>query len=119
MSQVLYDAHPSMWRSNPLLFLVAILTIPIGVGIVMLVGWYLRSKATRLVITDNEVRLIRGLLAKEHKEIRLQALRTVQVDQGFFDRLFNVGKVTVFSAGDTPEFSVAGMPDPGRIRDLT
>jgi uncharacterized membrane protein YdbT with pleckstrin-like domain len=119
MSTILYDCHPAMARSSPLLFALAVLTIPVGIGIIILLVWYLRTLATRLVITDEEIRLERGLLAKEHREIRLSAIRTVQIDQSVMDRMFGVGAVTVYSAGDTPEFTVAGMPDPGRIRDLT
>jgi uncharacterized membrane protein YdbT with pleckstrin-like domain len=116
---VLYDAHPAMARASPLLFSVAVLTIPVGVGIVILLVWYLKVRATRLVITDEEMRLERGLLAKEHREIRLSAIRTVRIDQSFLERMFNVGTVTVYSAGDQPELTVRGMPDPRRIRDLT
>jgi uncharacterized membrane protein YdbT with pleckstrin-like domain len=119
MSTVLYDSHPAMARASPFLFALAVLTIPIGVGIVILLVWYLRTLAARLIITDEEIRLERGLLAKTHKEIRLSAIRTVRIDQSLMNRLLNVGTVTVYSAGDLPEFTVSGMPDPGRIRDLT
>lgn len=119
MSTVLYDSHPAMARASPLLFALAIVTIPVGVGLIILLVWYLQTLATRLVITDEEIRLERGLLSKEHREIRLSAIRTVQIEQSILNRMFGVGTVTVYSAGDKPEFSVAGMPDAGRIRDLT
>ena len=119
MSTILYDSHPAMARASPFLFALAVVTIPIGVGIIILLVWYLKVLAARLTITDEEIRLERGLLAKERREIRLSAIRTVKIDQSLMNRLFNVGTVTVYSAGDEPEFSVAGMPDPGRIRDLT
>ena len=119
MSTILYDAHPAMARASPLLFALAVVTIPVGVGVLILIGWYLKTLSTRLVITDEEIRLERGLLSKERRDIRLSALRTVQVEQSFFDRMLGVGTVTVYSSGDAPEFSVSGMPDPARIRDLT
>ena len=119
MSTVLYDSHPAMARASPFFFALALLTVPIGIGLVILLVWYLKVLASRLIITDEEIRLERGLLAKTHKEIRLSAIRTVRIDQSFLNRIFNVGTVTVYSAGDQPEFSVAGMPHPGRIRDLT
>jgi uncharacterized membrane protein YdbT with pleckstrin-like domain len=119
MSTILYDCHPAMARASPFVFALAVLTVPLGVGAIVLLVWYLKTLATRLVITDEEIRLERGLLAKEHREIRLSAVRTVRIDQSLFNRMFGVGTITVYSAGDQPEFTVAGMPNPGRIRDLT
>jgi hypothetical protein len=39
------------------------------------------------------------------------------VYQTFFDRIFRVGRIEIFTTGDDPEFVIAGMPDPDRVRD--
>jgi len=40
------------------------------------------------------------------------------VDQSFMNRIFGVGKIAVFTAGDEPELVVDGLPDPNSIRDV-
>ena len=49
---VLYDAHPAMFRNRPIIFALGVLTIPIVVGLVGLVWWYLDSRSTTLTVTD-------------------------------------------------------------------
>lgn len=118
MSTLVYDAHPSMARSNPLLFLLALLLVPVGIGLVILFVWYLRSISIRLRITDEEVQYEAGLLSKERRELKRASIRTVRIDQTFFNRLFGVADLAIYSAGDTPEITVRGLPQPDRLRQL-
>lgn len=115
----LYDEHPAMFRNNPLGFILAVLLIAAaGIGLIILLVWYLRTKAARLCITENEILFEQGLLSKERSEISMHSVRTVRVKQSFFNRVFGVGAVEIFTAGDNPEIVVAGLPDPNRIREL-
>ncbi|MBZ8131760.1 PH domain-containing protein [Afifella sp. IM 167] len=114
----LYHAHPSMFRSSPLLFLVCVVTIPVGVGLIALVLWWIKARTEELTITEDEVHYRVGLFSKETREMKRTAIRSVNVDQSFFDRIFGAAKVTIYSAGDEPEIMVSGMPDPARLREL-
>lgn len=108
-----------MFRNHPVGFVLALFLIPVfGIGIVVLLLWYLQSKATKLVITDAEILLERGLLSKERIEVNMASVRSTLVYQSFVNRLMGVGSVKVYTAGDAPEIMVNGMPDPNRIRDL-
>ena len=80
--------------------------------------WYLKIKSTQVNVTNNEILVERGLLRKNRKELVIDKVRTVEVDQDFIDRIFGVGKIKVFTAGDLPEIEVEGLPDPNRIREL-
>lgn len=116
----LYEASPPMFRNNPLLFVLALLlTAAFGIGIVILLWWYVVSKSTKLTITDREVRYEKGILSKTRKEIRLPAIRSVRVHQSLGQRIFGTGNIEIYSAGDLPEIVANGMPDPHRIRELT
>jgi len=43
----------------------------------------------------------------------------VQLDQTFFQRIFDVGKIGISSAGQADlEISVTGIPQPERVKDL-
>ncbi|GGO86077.1 hypothetical protein GCM10011348_36080 [Marinobacterium nitratireducens] len=113
-----YSEHPAMFKNNPLGFLLSILLIPVGIGIIILLIWYLKCKSTLLEVTDRELVVERGLLSKDRTELSLSGVRTVNVYQSFFNRIFGVGKIAIFTAGDDAEVEVAGLPDPHRLREL-
>ena len=118
MSEVLYEEHPSLIRSHPLGTVIAILLIPVGIGILILLYWYLTMKADRLTIREDEVAWTHGLLSKQYVEINMSSIRTTKVKQTLLQRMLNAGKVEIYTAGDVPELSVNGMPNPDRIREL-
>ncbi|MYZ48434.1 PH domain-containing protein [Propylenella binzhouense] len=117
-ASVLYDEHPSMARSNPLIFLLALLLVPVGIGIVILLVWWVKSRTVRLRVTEEEVEYEAGLFSKERREMKRTSIRSVTVDQTLLDRLFRVGTVAIYSSGDSPEIVVRGLPDPERLRAL-
>jgi membrane protein YdbS with pleckstrin-like domain len=139
-----YDEHPVMFRNQPLgyigiwvLILAPVLTLLLyrneiaemgnfppamllavtGFGMVILLYWFVKTRAKRLRINGDQVHLERGLLNKTHIELDVGQIRAVRVYQNFFDRIFRVGRIEIFTTGDDPEFVIAGMPDPSRVRD--
>lgn len=113
-----YSEHPAMFKSNPLGFLLAVLLIPLAIGILILLAWYLKCKSTRLEFVGNNLVLEEGLLSKSRTELNAGSIRTVNVYQSFFNRIFGVGKISIYTAGDTPEMEVGGLPRPHDLRDL-
>jgi uncharacterized membrane protein YdbT with pleckstrin-like domain len=118
MSEVLYEEHPSLIRTHPLGTVLAIILIPVGVGILILLYWYLTMMADKLLIKEDEVVWTHGLLSKQYVEINMSSIRTVRVEQTLLQRMLNAGKIEIFTAGDSPELTVNGMPDPDKIREL-
>ncbi|OGT73559.1 MAG: hypothetical protein A3H44_11785 [Gammaproteobacteria bacterium RIFCSPLOWO2_02_FULL_57_10] len=114
----LYAEHPAMFKNNPLGFLLCILLVPVGIGILIFLYWYLQTKASKLIVTERDVLFEKGLLSKERSEIDLDSIRTVKVSQSFTDRIFGVGTIELYTAGDTAEIVAKGMPDPNRIREI-
>lgn len=139
-----YDEHPAMFRNHPLgfLLLLALIVLPVvalflfheqiaemgdfppavllgstGLGIVLFLYWYLMTRATRLRIDADQVHLERGLLSKDHIDLRIQQIRAVRVYQGLLDRILRVGRIEVYTTGDEAEFVIGGMPDPHWVRD--
>lgn len=114
-----YSEHPSMFRNNPLGFVLCVLLIPVfGLGLLILLYWYLQAKASKLSITGNEIHYEKGLLSKERFDISVSSVRTVHVNQSFFDRIFGVGTIKVYTAGDNPEIYAKGLPEPNRVREI-
>jgi membrane protein YdbS with pleckstrin-like domain len=116
---ILYKDHPAMFRNRPVLFLVCCALIPFGIGIVVLLAWWLRCLATSLVITESRVTLRKGLLSKSTNDVLITDIRNVQVRQSFLQRIFGVGSVAVSTSGQSDmEIDVPGMPAPERIKEI-
>lgn len=114
-----YSEHPVMFKNNPLGFVGALLLIPVfGVGLLILLWWHLGNKSSKLSINDNEILFEKGLLSKERSEVNLSSVRTIKIKQSFFNRIFGVGAIEIYTAGDDPEIVAKGMPDPNRVREL-
>ena len=141
----LYEGNPSMFRNHPLWFVGNVLVIVLGLGftlfgliagwafyltmaiLIAAVGggliaygcWWLQCKACKLTVTNDRTTLRRGILAKNVTEVWHQDVRNVQLDQTFLQRIFDVGKVGISSAGQAEiEITVNGIPDPDRVKEL-
>lgn len=111
----LYDENPAMFRNRPLLFILLLISVIglLGIGI-----WWLMTKGERLAVSDREILLERGLFSRQRVQLNLASVRSVRVSQTMFQRLFGVGDIEIFSAGDYAEIAIRGMPDPNRVRAL-
>ncbi|MDF0543603.1 PH domain-containing protein [Sphingobium sp. H39-3-25] len=110
-----YDEHPAMFRNNPLLFVLLLVSV---VGIIGLGIWWVIAKGERLAISDREMLREKGILSKQRIQINLSSVRSVRVTQTMFQRMLGVGDVEVFTAGDYAEIAIRGMPNPDRVRAL-
>ena len=115
----LYSEHPVMFKNNPLGFILCLLLIPVfGLGLLLFLSWHLQNKASKLIVTSNDVMFEKGLLSKERSEINISSVRTVKVKQSFFNRIFGTGTIELYTAGDSPEIVAKGMPDPNKVREF-
>ena len=119
MEKVLYEEHPSMFRNQPVAFVLSCLLCLIGVGIPILIVWWLRCLGTTLTVTDEKSMLRKGILSKYTNEVMHDNVRNIQVRQSFFQRIMNVGYVGISSAGQAGmEIEVKGIPDPDEVQRL-
>jgi uncharacterized membrane protein YdbT with pleckstrin-like domain len=115
---VIYEAHPAMFRAHPFWFILSVLLIlAFGIGILILLYWYILTRATALTVTDQEILYEKGILSKDRTAVSLKHIRAVRVTQGFVNRILGVGTIEISTAGDLPEFVVRDMPDPHKIRE--
>ena len=114
----IYQAHPAMFRAHPFWFILFVLLILAGgLGILILLYWYIKTRATALTVTEHEITFEQGILSKDRTGVSLRHVRAVRVTQGFVNRILGVGTVEMSTAGDEPEFEVSDMPDPHKIRE--
>lgn len=117
MSEVLYEANPSMVRMYPFGTVLAILLIPLGIGILVLLYWYISAKVDKLTIKSDEIIWTHGLISKQYTEINMSSVRTVKVNQRLLQRMLKAGNVEIYTAGDEPELVIKGLPNPDEIRE--
>jgi uncharacterized membrane protein YdbT with pleckstrin-like domain len=116
--QPAYDASPSMFRNHPLWFLGAVLLIAaFGLGILVLLYWYIKVRSVRLTLDGDVMHLSRGIFSKDQIDLGIPEISTVRIRQTFWQRLFGVGAIEVFTSGDVAEISLDGMPNPSFVRD--
>jgi uncharacterized membrane protein YdbT with pleckstrin-like domain len=117
--KILYERHPSMWRNNPFWFLVAVVTIPVGIGLAVLFVWWLRCKATTLAVTRESTTLRTGIFSKHTSTVYHADVRNVQIDQSLLQRMFGVGAIGISSAAQSDmEIMAVGMPTPGAVKEI-
>lgn len=113
---ILYEAHPAMFKNNPIAFILCIVTV---VGLIPLLIWYIKTRATMLIVTDDQTTLRTGLLSKNTNDVFHENVRNIQVKQTFFQRLLGVGYIGISSAGQSGvEIEVSGLPDPDRVKEI-
>lgn len=103
--------------SKPIYELSALLIAAFCFGCFILLYWYIKTRATALILTDSELVYEREILRKDRISMSLKHIRSVSVGQGFLDRILGVGTIQIFTAGDEPEFTILDMPDPRLIRE--
>ena len=117
--QILYESHPAMFRTHPILFILCLVLCLVGVGLVILLFWGLACAGTTLTVTEKRVILRKGLLSKYVNEIMISDVRNIQVSQSFLQRLFGVGTIGISTAAQSGiEIEVLGIPDPDQVREI-
>ena len=115
-----YEAHPAMFRAHPVGFVLSVLLIAaFGLGLLILLFWWLDCLGTTLTVTDRRVILKKGLLSKSTNEVWHKDITNVQVNQSFLQRMTNVGSLGVStSAQEGIEIQVVGIPHPDAVRQI-
>lgn len=109
--ELLAEVRPSWWRYFWWLVF-AWLIVP------LLVAWLQRA-STVLRVFRQRITLRRGILSRCERELFIRDIRSIDIDQSFFERFINIGDLTISSSAtvDSSE-QVEGIPHPHQIRDL-
>lgn len=82
--------------------------------------WWIRLRWTcSLYITNKRTIERRGLLSRSSDEVLHDHVRNVNIEQSFFERVFNVGSVGISSAGHSgTEIEVDKIPCPDKVKEI-
>lgn len=113
---VILEQRPERWRRYPFVFILFFWTI-----IIPITAWmeaFIKSKSEKLTITKDRIIYQKGILRKDELELPKEQVRQVVVNQGFLQRIFNTGSISVTTGGDLSEIHLRGFYDPNKIKKL-
>jgi len=132
--QVIYDGHPS-WRSvmalyvqgaiaglvlGAIVWLAAspawgVLVFVVCLALAILTG-FIRRVFVRFTITDQRLRIQRGILSRRVQQTRIDRVQNVNTRQRPLERLLHVGAVDFDTAGtDDSDFTFDGVNNPNGV----
>ncbi len=132
--EIVFEGHPS-WRGVLSFYVygvVAAVLVGIVVGVIagsvigsgvavagivaVLLGGLLKRIATTYVVTNQRLRIRRGIFAKKVQQTRIDRVQNVNTDQRFVERLLRVGTVDFDTAGtDDSDFTFTGIANPDEV----
>jgi len=81
-----YETSPPMFRNAPLKFIVYILLIPVfGLGLFLLLWWYIDNKNKRLSIEGDLMKWQEGIFNKTFIDLNTEDIRTVKISRASFN----------------------------------
>ena len=131
---IIFEGHPS-WRAILSFYIKGLLgavvigaigwlagSAGLGVGIgvalfvvVVIVG-FVKRIATTYSITNQRLRIRRGIISRNVQETRVDRIQNVNTEQGVLDRILLVGTVDYDTAGtDDADFSFVGVGQPEKV----
>ena len=131
---VIFQGHPS-WRAILSFYLKGLAVAVVlgalgwligspGLGIaiavalfaVAVVVGFVKRIATTYAISNQRLRIRRGIIARNVQETRVDRIQNVNTDQGVIDRVLQVGTVDFDTAGtDDADFAFAGVAQPEKV----
>lgn len=138
--EVIFQGHPS-WRSTLEYYIKGLFVAAVAGGVTALatmiddkVDWplvivvfviiesvalligFVRRWTTVYTITNQRLRIQKGLIARKVQQTEIDRVQNVNTDQSVLDRLLQVGTVDFDTAGtDDSEFRFEGVEDPEEV----
>jgi uncharacterized membrane protein YdbT with pleckstrin-like domain len=130
---VIFEGHPS-WRSILGFYLTGLLVaalaglitllidsglvpvVVIAVLVLLIIAGLLKRIATTYTITNQRLRIRRGIIARKMQQTRLDRVQNVNTEQSVLERILQVGTVNFDTAGTTDsDFSFRGVSQPEKV----
>jgi uncharacterized membrane protein YdbT with pleckstrin-like domain len=132
--EIVFEGHPS-WRGVLSFYVygvIAAVVLGIVVGLIagsvigsivavvgiaaVIVGGLVKRIATHYVVTNQRLRIRRGIISKSVQQTRIDRVQNVNTDQRLVDRILRVGTVDFATAGtDDSDFTFRGIANPDEV----
>ena|SRR5437762_4376338 len=77
----------------------------------------LRRQLTTITMTPDRLRYQTGMLSQSTRSIQLSKLQDVRVDQRLSQRIFNVGDLSIETAGEASRLTIHNVDSPQSLAD--
>jgi uncharacterized membrane protein YdbT with pleckstrin-like domain len=77
----------------------------------------LRRRLTKTTITGDRLRYETGMATKSTRNIQLSKIQDVRVDQRLMQRVFNVGNISIETAGEASRLTIHNVDAPQDLAD--
>ena len=131
---IIFEGHPS-WRAILSFYLKALaialmagaigwlafssgvgIAVALGILLVALIIGFVKRIATTYSITNQRLRIRRGIVSRNVQETRVDRIQNVNTDQGVLERILLVGTVDYDTAGtDDADFAFVGVGRPEKV----
>jgi uncharacterized membrane protein YdbT with pleckstrin-like domain len=110
-TEPLMEVRPSWWGYFWYLFFFWLIVPPIIASI--------KRAGTVLRISPHRITLTRGLFSKCYRDYNPRDIRSLDIDQSFFQRIAGIGDLTISTAATAEGTErITSIPNPQAVRDL-
>jgi len=78
---------------------------------------HIQRRLTKITILDDRLRYEAGLLSKTTRTMELSKVQDVRVDQSLSQRIFNIGDLSLETAGETSRIEMDMIDNPQAVAD--
>jgi uncharacterized membrane protein YdbT with pleckstrin-like domain len=78
---------------------------------------WLRRRFTKAVISGDRLRYEVGMASRSTRNIQLSKIQDVRVDQSLMHRLFDIGDLSIETAGETSRLTLRNVDKPQQLAD--
>ncbi|WP_417359502.1 PH domain-containing protein [Gallaecimonas pentaromativorans] len=92
----------------------ALLTLPLAVLVVILVGWHRveLAKRFRYVVREQDIHSAEGIFWQKHTALSYSRIQHIAIEQGPWERRFGLARLRLFSAGSSSaELELPGLEE--------
>ena len=95
--------------------------LSVGSPLIMIVPFFIllwpaeravRRRYTKAAIVGDRLRYEAGMTSKSTRTIQLTKVQDVRVDQSMAQRIFNIGNISIETAGETSRLTIENVDDP-------
>jgi uncharacterized membrane protein YdbT with pleckstrin-like domain len=118
------DGEEVVWSGQPRLksiipaVLFGIPLIPVGIGILIILGAYYSVKNTDFVVTNEGLYVKKGVLSRSVQKIGFDKVQNISFSQGIFGKQFGYGSIEISTAGGSGvEMRFRSIDSPREVQD--
>jgi len=120
------EAEKTLWKGGPatLYFmpaiLIGVLLLPfIGIGLLVLIYVFFLKKSYTYTVSNKRVTMRKGIISRKTSEAWIDDIRSIDMTQGIFERLFSLGSIGIGTAGHAGiEVEFTHINNPTKVKDL-